>query len=60
VLTPGEQGPVVVPVGAQGSHLVADLAAATCLAVVPEAVTHVAPGDQLRCLPLASWGRGVA
>jgi molybdopterin molybdotransferase len=60
VLTPGEQGPVVVPVGAQGSHLVADLAAATCLAVVPEAVTHVAPGDQLRCLPLASWGRGAA
>jgi molybdopterin molybdotransferase len=60
VLTPGERGPVVVPVGAQGSHLVADLAAATCLAVVPEDVTRVAPGDRLRCLPLASWGGAAA
>jgi molybdopterin molybdotransferase len=52
VLSPGESGPVVAPVGAQGSHLVADLAAATCLAVVPEDVTRVSPGDVLRCLPL--------
>jgi len=42
----------VVPVGGQGSHLVADLAEATCLAVVPEAVTEVQPGDELRCLLL--------
>jgi molybdopterin molybdotransferase len=52
VLSPGGSGPVVAPVGAQGSHLVADLAAATCLAVVPEDVTRVSPGDVLRCLPL--------
>ena len=52
VLSPGAAGPRVVPVGAQGSHLVADLAAATCLAVVPEEVTRVSPGDSLRCLPL--------
>ncbi|HVN13363.1 MAG TPA: gephyrin-like molybdotransferase Glp [Kineosporiaceae bacterium] len=42
--------PVVRPVGAQGSHLVADLASATCLAVVPEGVTVVRPGDELQCL----------
>ena len=40
------------PVGAQGSHLVADLAEANCLAVVPEEVTQVEPGDELRCLML--------
>lgn len=44
--------PVVRPVGGQGSHLVADLASATCLAVVPEDVTVVRPGDELSCLPL--------
>jgi molybdopterin molybdotransferase len=43
---------VVVPVGGQGSHLVADLAGATCLAVVPEDVTHVKVGDTLRCMLL--------
>jgi molybdopterin molybdotransferase len=43
---------VVTPVGGQGSHLVADLAEATCLAVVPEPVTEVRPGDVLRCLLL--------
>jgi molybdopterin molybdotransferase len=43
---------VVVPVGGQGSHLVADLAAATCLAVVPEAVTAVEVGQPLTCLLL--------
>jgi molybdopterin molybdotransferase len=43
---------VVTPVGGQGSHLVADLAGATCLAVVPESVTRVEPGDELRCLVL--------
>jgi molybdopterin molybdotransferase len=46
-------GPAVVtPVGGQGSHLVADLAEATCLAVVPEPVTEVRPGDTLRCMLL--------
>jgi molybdopterin molybdotransferase len=48
----GPGSPAVRPVGAQGSHLVADLAAATCLAVVPEHVTQVGPGDELRCLLL--------
>jgi molybdopterin molybdotransferase len=43
---------VVTPVGGQGSHLVADLAGATCLAVVPEQVTEVRPGDTLRCMLL--------
>ena len=43
---------VVTPVGGQGSHLVADLAAATCLAVVPEAVTAVEVGRPLTCMLL--------
>jgi molybdopterin molybdotransferase len=38
--------------GGHGSHLVAQLAEATCLAVVPEEVTEVKPGDVLRCIPL--------
>ena len=46
--------PVVTPVGAQGSHLAADLAVATCLAVVPEDVTLVEPGDELDCDLLTS------
>jgi molybdopterin molybdotransferase len=52
-----EGRPRVHPVGAQGSHLVADLAAATCLAVVPEGVGAVEPGDELVCLLLSetSW-----
>jgi molybdopterin molybdotransferase len=45
--------PVVRPVGAQGSHLVADLAAATCLAVVAEEVTAIREGDEVRCLPFS-------
>ncbi|HYY11579.1 MAG TPA: gephyrin-like molybdotransferase Glp [Kineosporiaceae bacterium] len=44
----------VTPVGAQGSHLAADLAVATCLAVVPEDVTRVEPGDELECDLLTS------
>ncbi len=49
-LSAGEDGrPLVTPVGAQGSHLAADLAVATCLAVVPEDVTRVEPGDELDC-----------
>ncbi len=42
----------VRPVGAQGSHLVADLSEANCLAVVPEEVTRVEPDVELRCLLL--------
>jgi molybdopterin molybdotransferase len=50
----GEGRAVVTPVGAQGSHLAADLAVATCLAVVPEDVTRVEPGDELECRLLTS------
>lgn len=53
VLEGPQDGPLTVrPVGGQGSHLVADLAEATCLAVVPEDVTAVAAGDVLQCLLL--------
>jgi molybdopterin molybdotransferase len=47
----------VRPVGGQGSHLVADLAEATCLAVVPEEVTEVSTGDRLECLMLDQRSR---
>jgi molybdopterin molybdotransferase len=47
----------VRPVGGQGSHLVADLAEATCLAVVAEDVTEVFAGDQVQCLVLDQRGR---
>ncbi len=43
---------VVTPVGGHGSHLVADLAAADALAVVPEATTSVETGDEVTCLLL--------
>jgi molybdopterin molybdotransferase len=43
---------VVTPLGGQGSHQLADLCEATCLAVVPEQLTEVRPGDTLRCLLL--------
>ncbi|NLT53638.1 MAG: molybdopterin molybdotransferase MoeA [Actinomycetales bacterium] len=42
----------VRPLGGQGSHLVTDLADATCLVVVPEDVTRVCPGDTLPCMLL--------
>jgi molybdopterin molybdotransferase len=48
---------LVRPVGGQGSHLVADLAEATCLAVVAEDVTKVSVGDRLQCLVLDRQGR---
>ena len=44
------------PVGGQGSHLVADLAGADCLAVVGEEVEAVRPGDELECIPLRDAG----
>jgi|tagenome__1003787_1003787.scaffolds.fasta_scaffold20969236_3 molybdopterin molybdotransferase len=53
-LTERDGRTVVTPVGAQGSHLAADLAVATCLAVVPEDVTRVEPGDELSCDLLTS------
>ena len=40
------------PVGGQGSHLVADLSTADALALVPEDVTQVVPGQVLDCLVL--------
>ncbi len=52
VLADGPDGPTVEPVGGQGSHLVADLAGAQCLAVVPEEVTAVRAGDAVECLLL--------
>jgi molybdopterin molybdotransferase len=53
VLRAAEDGrQVVTPVGGQGSHLVADLAEANCLAVVPEDVTAVEIGRPLTCLLL--------
>jgi molybdopterin molybdotransferase len=55
---PGGTGDLLVrPVGGQGSHLVADLAEATCLAVVPEDVTTVTAGDQVQCVVLDQRGR---
>ena len=44
--------PTVAPVGGHGSHLVADLAQANGLAVVPEVTTRVEPGDSVQCVPL--------
>jgi molybdopterin molybdotransferase len=53
VLLRAGDGWAVRPVaGGHGSHLVAQLAEATCLAVVPEEVTDVKPGDAVRCLVL--------
>lgn len=49
---------VVQPVGAQGSHLVADLAESNCLAVVPDEVTRVEAGDRLECLLLDELDEG--
>ncbi|WP_426565781.1 gephyrin-like molybdotransferase Glp [Angustibacter sp. McL0619] len=43
---------VVRLAGAQGSYVLGGLARASALVVVPEAVTRVAEGDQVRCLVL--------
>jgi molybdopterin molybdotransferase len=48
---------LVRPVGGQGSHLVADLAEATCLAVVPEDVGQVEAGAEVSCIVLDQRGR---
>ena len=42
----------VTPVGAQGSHLIGDLAESDALVVVPESVTWVEAGETLTVLPL--------
>jgi molybdopterin molybdotransferase len=47
----------VRPVGGQGSHLVADLAQATCLAIVPEPTTKISTGDPVQCLVLDGVSR---
>ena len=53
VLDAAPEGWTVRPVaGGHGSHLVAQLAEATCLAVVPEEITDVKPGDTVRCMVL--------
>jgi molybdopterin molybdotransferase len=53
VLDAAPDGWTVRPVaGGHGSHLVAQLAEATCLAVVPEEITDVKPGDTIRCMVL--------
>jgi molybdopterin molybdotransferase len=53
LLTSSADGDLSVrPVGGQGSHLIADLAVANCLAVVAEEVTMVRAGDQIPCLVL--------
>jgi molybdopterin molybdotransferase len=45
-------GPFVSPVGGHGSHLIGDLASSNALVVVPEDVTHVPAGEQVRVLLL--------
>jgi molybdopterin molybdotransferase len=42
----------VTPVGAQGSHLIGDLAESDALVVVPESVTWVEAGETVTVLPL--------
>ena len=42
----------VTPVGAQGSHMIGDLAESDALIVVPEAVTWVEAGETVTVLPL--------
>ncbi len=54
LLTVTAAGPTVRPVGGQGSHLVADLAGANCLVIVPEEVTAVGEGDELPYIMLES------
>jgi molybdopterin molybdotransferase len=45
-------GPFVSPVGGPGSHLIGDLASANALIVVPEDVTALTAGEQVRVLLL--------
>jgi molybdopterin molybdotransferase len=50
-------GYAVVPVGGAGSHLLSGMALANALAIVPEAVTEVAPGQRLAVMLLERRGR---
>jgi molybdopterin molybdotransferase len=45
-------GPFVAPVGGHGSHLIGDLASSNAFIVVPEEVTAVPAGEQVRVLLL--------
>jgi molybdopterin molybdotransferase len=47
---------VVTPVGGPGSHLLASLAAADCLFVVPEEVTELRAGSSVEVISLRSLG----
>jgi molybdopterin molybdotransferase len=49
---PGQALGEVRPVGGAGSHLIAALALADCLLVLPEDTTRAAPGDEVEVLPL--------
>lgn len=55
-VTEGPDG--VRPSGGQGSHMLRALADATGLALVPEGVEEVRPGDTVRVLPLLGQDRG--
>jgi len=46
------RGASVVPVGGTGSHLIADLASANALIVVPEDTTSLSAGDTVSVLAL--------
>lgn len=48
----GETTGRVVPVGGASSHLLAALAQADALIVIPEGITSVAPGEELDVVPL--------
>ena len=48
---------VVTPVSGPGSHLLAGMARANALAIVPEDVNHVAAGDPVEVLVLERRGR---
>lgn len=47
-----DTGYTVRGAGGQGSHMLASLAQANALAIVPAETTRVVAGDRLRCLPL--------
>ncbi|MGG5258109.1 molybdopterin molybdotransferase MoeA [Phycicoccus avicenniae] len=53
-----EEDGTVRPSGGQGSHVLGALAGATALAMVPEEVAEVGPGDRVLCLPLLGHHRG--
>jgi molybdopterin molybdotransferase len=42
----------VRPTGAQGSHLISSIAQADGLAIIPEAVTEIRVGDEVRVMLL--------